>query len=95
MPEITIRVFGPVRDRVGKGIIKLEIKDNQTLIQVINSLIVEYHSLSNIILSPKNSEPKQKVNFLLNGKSITLPKDASKKLRNGDILAILPPVGGG
>ncbi len=43
----------------------------------------------------KTQEVKGFLQFFINGKSASALKGKGSELRNGDVLAIVPPVGGG
>jgi molybdopterin converting factor small subunit len=47
------------------------------------------------VYSPKTNKVRDFLQFLINGKSISPPNVLMAILKDGDILAILPPVGGG
>jgi molybdopterin converting factor small subunit len=90
-----IRGFGPVRDLLGSEMVELEIKEDQTLVDTIDSILEEHSGLRKIILDSCTGKPKTSVKFLLNKMSVELPRDAERRVEEGDVLAILPPVGGG
>ena len=75
--------------------VELEIKEDQALIDVIDSILKKHRDLRRIILDSYTGRLKTSVKLLLNKMSVELPRDAERKVKDGDVLAILPPVGGG
>lgn len=95
MPRIIVRAFGTIRDILGSGTIQVEVEEDQTLRDVLDLLVGKYETLGNRILDPTTKRLQPNVRLLFNSKSINLPNDAKRKVKDGDVLAILPPVGGG
>jgi MoaD family protein len=61
----------------------------KTLTQRYGKRFVEY------IYDSKTKEVRGFLQFLVNGKSATTMNGLETELEDGDVLAILPPVGGG
>ena len=95
MMQITVRVFGLIKELIGTGNIHVKIEENQTLINVLDFLLTKYKDLGDIILDPNTNKPQSSIRFLLNGQSIESSNIVKEKVKEGDILAILPPVSGG
>jgi len=47
------------------------------------------------VYEEETGQPKAFLQFLVNGTSTSMMNGLETKLENGDVLAILPPVGGG
>ncbi len=95
MSYITVRAFGAVRDIIGYEMIRIEIARNQTVACTIESILTKYPRLSDTLLDQQTGNLKSTIKVLLNGKNMEMPRDAKKKVREGEVLTILPPVGGG
>jgi MoaD family protein len=61
----------------------------KTLVQRYGERFVEY------VYDRKTGEVRGFLQFLVNGKSATTLNGLQTELEDGDVLAILPPVGGG
>ena len=61
----------------------------KTLVQCYGERFVEY------VYDENTGEVKGFLQFLVNGKSATIIDGLQTELKDGDVLAILPPVGGG
>ena len=61
----------------------------KTLSQKYGTPFIEY------VNSDKTGQPKNFLQFLINGTSASTLNGLETELKDGDVLAILPPVGGG
>ena len=59
--------------------------------------LVQYHgeSFAEYVYDLKTGSVRGFLQFLINGKSANAQKGMQTELEDGDVLAILPPVGGG
>jgi MoaD family protein len=80
--KITVKFFAGHRDVVGKEKIEMNVKEDVTINDVLNSLMKRYPGLENL---------KEYTIASLNHSYAKL----NEKLREGDELAFFPPVGGG
>jgi len=86
--NIKVRLFANFREVTGRKDLSLEV-DGGTVMDAISSLIASYPGLRPLMLHDGALKPY--VNALVNGKTSS-PSDAIKE---GDELAIFPPVSGG
>jgi sulfur-carrier protein len=86
--KITVRLFANFREAVGKKDLTLNLTGD-TVMAVVLSLIALYPSLGPLMLHEGNLKPY--VNVLINGKKA----EPTDKIKEGDELAIFPPVSGG
>jgi MoaD family protein len=75
--------------------IQIKIENNNTLMDIMHVLMEKYGELGEKILDLNTFRIHQSYKILLNGKNVDLQQDLKIKVRNGDVLALLPPVGGG
>ena len=96
--QVSVRFFTSLREIVGKREETLTFPEGEkvtmdrilkTLVQCYGKRFVEY------IYDAKTGEVKGFLQFLVNGKSAATLKGLQTELESGDVLAILPPVGGG
>ncbi len=96
--QVSVRFFTSLRERIGKKEETLKFSEDskvtvdavlKTLIQRYGERFVEY------VYDEKTGKVKGFLQFLINGKSATTLNGLETELRDGDVLAILPPVGGG
>jgi len=96
--EVKVRFFTNLREIVNKREETLIFIEDEkvtidlvlkTLSQKYGKFFVEY------VYEPKTGQPKNFLQFLINGTTISTINGLDTELKNGDVLAILPPVGGG
>ena len=86
--KISVKLFANFREAVGKKDISLETNGN-TAMAVVLALIAMYPSLGPLMLHDGNLKPY--VNVLINGKKA----EPTDRIKEGDEIAIFPPVSGG
>jgi len=96
--NVSVRFFGSLRALIGKKVECVEFKDREeaTVEKVLKRLseicgkdFVEY------VFDRRTGEIQSHLLLLVNGRSITVLGELETRLIDGDVLAILPPVGGG
>lgn len=96
--QVSVRFFTSLRERIGKKEETLKFPEGnavtvdavlKTLVQRYGERFVEY------VYDEKTGKVKGFLQFLINGKSAAALNGMQTELRDGDLLAILPPVGGG
>ncbi|MEM3027956.1 MAG: ubiquitin-like small modifier protein 1 [Candidatus Bathyarchaeia archaeon] len=94
MPSLKVRVFATLRDLLGtKGI---EIKDSVGDVEALINYIADRFqpSFKNALLD-EEGRVRKGFSILVNGREITFLKGLGTELKDGDIIAIFPPVAGG
>ena len=96
--RVSVRFFTSLREIVNKREETLEFPEGEkvtvdtvlkTLSQRYGKRFVEY------VYDDKTGEVRGFLQFLVNGKSASTLNGLQTELQDGDVLAILPPVGGG
>jgi MoaD family protein len=96
--QVSVRFFTSLREIVDKKEETLKFPEGKkvtvdtvlkALAQCYGKRFVEY------VCNSKTGKPRGFLQFLVNGKSATTTNGLETELEDGDILAILPPVGGG
>jgi len=93
-----VRFFTSLREITGKRERTLEFPDGEvvTIGKVLKKLGECYgKSFVEYIYDSKTSKVKGFLQFLINGRSASTFDGLNTKLSDGDVLAIIPPVGGG
>jgi MoaD family protein len=96
--KVSVRFFTSLREITGKREEMLEFSDEEkvTVDKVLQTLSREYgRSFVDYVYDTETEEVKGFLQFLINGKSSTSLNGLQTQLKDGDALAILPPVGGG
>lgn len=93
--KISVRFFTRLREITGKREEVLAFPEGEEITpQKVVSILVEKYGkdFANYLYDPKTSEIRGFLQFLVNGKNV---EGLSSPLGEGDVLAIVPPVGGG
>jgi MoaD family protein len=96
--QVSVRFFTRLREIVGKKEEKLDFSEarNVTVDIILRRLGEEYgKTFIDYVYEKKGGEARGFLQFLVNGKSAATLKGLQTELQDGDVLAILPPVGGG
>jgi molybdopterin synthase sulfur carrier subunit len=96
--QISVRFFTTLREITGKkeDIIKFRDGEEVTISNVLEELTKRYgKGFIEYVYDGKTGEVKGFLQFLLNGRSAMTFKGLDTGLSGGDVLAIIPPVGGG
>ena len=96
--QVSVRFFTMLREITGKREETLKFPNSKpaTVNTVLKQLVKEYgKDFNRYVYDAKTGEAKSFLQFLVNGRSIAPPKGLDTKLTDGDVLAIIPPVGGG
>jgi MoaD family protein len=95
---VKVLFFTSLREITGKReeLIELLEKDSITINLILLLLTKRFgKAFKNYVYSTKTNNVRGFLQFLINGKSIQPSTIFQAKLKDGDVLAILPPVGGG
>lgn len=93
--KVSVRFFAALREIVGKKEQMLEFqKDKDITIEKVLKRLTELHGkdFAEYVYDMQTGEVRSYLQLLVNEKSIMTLKT---KLKDGDVLAIIPPVGGG
>jgi molybdopterin synthase sulfur carrier subunit len=96
--QISVRFFTVLRELTGKKEEAIQIPecDKATLRLALRTLADLYgKNFEEYVYETGTTKVKSFLQFLINGKSTSTLKGLDTLLANGDVLAIVPPVGGG
>lgn len=96
--QVSVRFFTSLREIVGKKEETLEFPQGKkvTIETVLETLKQRYgKQFVEYVYNLETGEVKGFLQFLINGKSASTMNGQETPLEEGDVLAILPPVGGG
>lgn len=96
--QVLVRFFTRLREIIGKKEEKAQFAEGSkvTVGKVLETLGQKYgKNFAEYVYDEKTGKVRSFLQFLINGKSATTLKGLQTELEDGDILAILPPVGGG
>ncbi len=96
--KVSVRFFTSLREITNKSEETLDFSNDKkiTINTVLQTLSERYgKDFLDYVYDSNTSEVKGFLQFLVNGKSASTQNGLQTELKDGDLLAILPPVGGG
>jgi molybdopterin synthase sulfur carrier subunit len=93
--KVTVKFFTTLREIVGEPQKQIELSEAVTVDELLRQLGERYGEKFTRYIYDEKGMVRGHLHFLINGKSITTQQGLKTKLKENDILAILPPVGGG
>jgi len=93
--RVTVKFFTALREIVGKKEEEFEFSKGTTVKELLKHLSENYGQAFKEYIYTEKGRARSYLEFLINGKSITTLKGFETKLKDGDKIAIIPPVGGG
>ena len=94
--KVTIKFFTTLREMTGKREDEIEVSDTFLTVKgLLNRLSEKYGPKFVDYVYEEEGKARSYLQFLINGKSITTLQGFETRLRDGDKVAIIPPVGGG
>ena len=93
--KVEVKFFTSLREITGKKVDHLQLQNRITVDELITLLSEKYGKNVIEYIYNKKGEPQEFLSFLVNGTNINNRQGFDTKLKNGDVIAILPPVGGG
>ena len=96
--RVSVRFFTTLREITGKREETLEFSRGKAVtVESVLRRLTELHgkSLTEYVYESKTGEVRGFLQFLVNGRNTASFNGMETKLSDGDVLAIIPPVGGG
>ena len=96
--EVKVRFFTSLREIIGKREEPLTFNEGEkvTVDLILKTLSKKYGApFTEYVYASETGKPKGFLQFLVNGNSASTLDGLETELKEGDVLAILPPVGGG
>jgi len=93
--RVEVKYYAMIREATGRRVETIEVPEGSSVDDLLGLLVGMYkEGLSNFIYD-EEKKVRDYLSFMLNGLNVYSLKGMNTLLRDGDIFAILPPVGGG
>jgi molybdopterin synthase sulfur carrier subunit len=93
--KVEVKFFTSLREITGKKVDEIQLQNVITVEELLTLLSDKYGKKFREYVYDKKGKVQGFLSFLVNGKNINVLQGFDTKLKQGDIIAILPPVGGG
>jgi len=93
--KVEVKFFTSLREITGKKVDKILSQSTITVDELMTLLSEKYGKNFREYIYNKKGEVQGFLSFLVNGKNINIMQGFDTKLKEDDVVAILPPVGGG
>jgi molybdopterin synthase sulfur carrier subunit len=93
--KIEVRLFANLREFAKTKAAVEDIKSGTSVGDVLVKICERFGARFREQVLNKRGQPNENVKILLNGHNIVFLQGAATKLKDGDVMAIFPPVGGG
>ena len=93
--KVEVKFFTSLREITGKKVDQIQMQDAITVNELVKMLSEKYGKKFREYIYDKDGVTQEFLSFLVNGKNINKMQGFDTKLEDQDVIAILPPVGGG
>jgi len=93
--KVTVKFFTTLREITGKREEEVKSSEDLTINELLEQLSKRHGSQFINYVYDETGNVRSYLQFLVNGKSITTMRGFKTMLKEGDSVAIIPPVGGG
>ncbi|MCS7136484.1 MAG: ubiquitin-like small modifier protein 1 [Nitrososphaerota archaeon] len=93
--KIIVRAFATIRESLGTGYVEILLEDGSDVRTLLKTLTKKFGDVfrNQVLVNEEKLAPYVKV--LVNGRDIEYLSGMGTKLKDGDEVAIIPPVAGG
>ena len=95
MARVKVKSFSVIRDVLGSEVVEIDVKKPETVGGLFNALLCRYGQPFKEKLWDPNTGQMAPFFIKLNESIISSTADIDHKIRNGDEIAIIFPIGGG
>jgi molybdopterin synthase sulfur carrier subunit len=93
--KVEVKFFTSLREITGKKADEIQLQSVITVEELLTLLSERYGENFREYVYDKEGKVHGFLSFLVNGKNINVLQGFDTELKQGDVIAILPPVGGG
>ncbi len=96
MMEITVKVMGPLIKITGESTVLMNMPEESTVRDLLEALFRRFgEDLKQEVLNEEGTDLAPYYKVLINGRNTKLMNYLETKLKNGQIVHVMPPIAGG
>jgi molybdopterin synthase sulfur carrier subunit len=93
--EVEVRYYAMIREATGTRREVVDVPPKSSVGDLLEALVERYGGDFTRYVYTEEKEVRDYLSFMLNGINVNSIKGLETPLKDGDVLSILPPVGGG
>ena len=93
--KVEVKFFTSLREITGKKVDEIQLQNTVTVNELVTLLSEKYGKNFREYIYNKKGDVQEFLSFLVNGKNINIMQGFDTKLQEGNVVVILPPIGGG
>jgi molybdopterin synthase sulfur carrier subunit len=93
--KVEVRLFANLRELAKTKAVVEDVKSRTSVGDVLKKICERFGAKFREQIIDKRGQPNENIKVLLNGRNIVFLQSTATKLKDGDVIAIFPPVGGG
>ena len=93
--KVEVKFFTSLREITGKKADEIQLQNVITVEELLKLLSDKYGKKFREYIYNKKGKVQDFLSFLVNGRNINVLQSFDTELQEGDVIAIIPPVGGG
>jgi len=94
--KVTVKLFATLREIVGSGEVVVNLPERVDVGDLLEKLSRDYGAdFGNYVIDDKTRRVRRYLQIVVDGKYVSFSEGHGIKLRDGSVVAILPPIGGG
>jgi len=93
--NVEVKFFTSLREITGKKVDEIQLQNVITVEEMLTLLSEKYGEKFRAYVYDKKGKVHGFLSFLVNGRNINVLQGFDTELKQGDVIAVVPPVGGG
>jgi len=93
--NVEVKFFTSLREITGKKVDEIQLQNVITVEEMLTLLYEKYGEKFREYVYDKKGKVHGFLSFLVNGRNINVLQGFDTELKQGDVIAVVPPVGGG
>jgi len=94
--KVTVKLFAKLKEIVGNQELEVNLPERADIRNLLEKLSKDYGAdFDNYIIDDRTRMVRQYLQIVVDGKYTSTSEKLGAKLRDGSVVAILPPIGGG